>query len=330
MPPEPPPPRPPSPGRPSPGEFDLIAGFRARAAVGGRVLRGIGDDCALLDSGGGRPLLVTTDMLLDGRHFRLSEAGAEAVGRKAMGVNLSDVAAMAGRPLAAVVAVALPRAEAAAVADPLFDGLRAMAERHGAALVGGDTNAWDGPLVVCVTLLGEATEAGPALRSEARPGDVVLVTGPLGGSLAGRHLEPTPRIAEALALRRAADRLALIDVSDGLASDLGHILAESGGLGAVLDADAVPIHPDAVALSRLDGRIPLAHALEDGEDFELCLAVAPEVARRLLSDPPEGVALHRVGVVTPEPGLRLRLADGSVVPCRWRGFDHLAGPRGEE
>lgn len=271
-------------------------------------------------------MLVTTDMLMDGRHFRLAEAGPLAVGRKAMGANLSDIAAMAGRPFAAVVAVALPHSEAENIALPLFEGLRGMAEPYGTALVGGDTNAWDGPLVICVTVFGEAVEPGPALRSQARPGDAVLVTGPLGGSLLGRHLEPKPRIAEALALRAAVERLAMIDLSDGLASDLGHILEESGGLGALIATEAVPIHPDAHRLAGIDGRSPLEHALADGEDFELCLTVSAEDAERLLANPPESVPLYRVGTVTAEPGLQFQGADGAVAPCTVRGFDHLARP----
>ena len=186
-------------------------------------------------------LLVTTDMLMDGRHFRLAEDGPAAVGYKAMGVNLSDIAAMAGVPRACVVAVALPRAEAAGMAQGIYAGMRELAERFGVDLVGGDTNAWDGPLVISVTLLGEATPRGAVRRAGPRPGDAILVTGPLGGSLfAGRHLRPEPRIAEALAFHQAVPIHAMIDISDGLSSDLGHILDESGGLGAILDAAAIP------------------------------------------------------------------------------------------
>src|SRR4051812_43908251 len=163
---------------------------------------------------------------------------------------------MAPRPLAAVVAIALPNAGGRAfeIAKGLHTGLSTMAGRFGVALLGGDTNAWDGPLVVGVTVLGETTARGAVRRSGARPGDAVLVTGPLGGSLLGRHLRPEPRVREALAIHEAADLHALIDLSDGLASDLGHVLDESGGLGATLEAGAIPIHPDAVEASRGDGR----------------------------------------------------------------------------
>ncbi len=309
---------------PAPGEFGLIAWIRARSAAGGRVALGIGDDCASLRFTPGAEVLVTTDMLMDGRHFRLGEATPAEIGHKALAVNLSDIAAMAGVPVAAFVAVALPRGRAVAVATGLHDGMLALADRFGVSLAGGDTNAWDGPLVVSVTLLGEATARGPVRRSGARPGDAVLVTGPLGGSLLGRHLRPTPRVAEALAIVEAATVHAMIDLSDGLASDLGHILEESGNLGATIDAASIPIHADAHAASRLDGRPSLDHALGDGEDFELCLTLDPAEADRLLAGPPPGLTFARVGTIDAEPGLRLRRPDGSVVPLAAQGFDHLA------
>ena len=223
---------------------------------------GIGDDCAILDVGPRSNLLVTTDMLMDGRHFRLEADGPERVGHKALGVNLSDIAAMAGVPRAALVAVALPQAGASELARGLYDGMTVLAEQFGIDLVGGDTNAWDGPLVVCVTLIGEATSRGPVCRNGAKAGDAILVTGALGGSLhAGRHLRVEPRIAEALALHESAPLHAMIDISDGLASDLSHILVESGGLGAVLEETAIPIHSDAHEMSRNDGVSALDHAL---------------------------------------------------------------------
>ncbi len=218
-------------------EFTLINWFRQRerSRSGREIKQGIGDDCAILAITTGCDLLVTTDMLMDGRHFRLEQDGPEAVGYKALGVNLSDIAAMAGVPRAVVVAVALPRREAIAVAQGVYNGMRPLAEQFQVDLVGGDTNAWDGPLVVNITLLGETTARGPVRRSGARAGDAILVTGLLGGSLgSGRHLRPQPRIAEALALHAATPIHAMIDISDGLSSDLGHILEESGA-GAIVE-----------------------------------------------------------------------------------------------
>jgi thiamine-monophosphate kinase len=311
------------------GEFGLIDWIRRQQS--GRAHQGtalgIGDDCAILDVAPGSQLLVTTDMLMDGRHFRLESHGAEAVGFKAMGVNLSDIAAMAGVPRAAVVSVALPRSGAVAIAQGLHAGLKQMADRFEVDLIGGDTNAWDGPLVVSVTLLGETTPLGAVRRSGAQPGDLILVTGPLGGSLfRGRHLRPEPRVREALALLGAARLDAMIDISDGLSSDLGHILEESGGLGATLDAGDIPIHPDALDQSQTDGIPAIDHALHDGEDFELCVVLSPVSALGLLALPPEPARLFRVGVVTAEAGLRLRRSDGTVTLLEPGGFDHLRSP----
>jgi thiamine-monophosphate kinase len=309
---------------PAPGEFGLIAWIRERAQGGERVALGIGDDCACLRFTPGAEVLVTADMLMDGRHFHLKDSGPDEVGYKALAVNLSDIAAMAGVPVAAFVAVALPKGSAVAVARGLVEGMSPLADRFGVALAGGDTNAWDGPLVVSITVLGEATERGPVRRSGARPGDAIVVTGHLGGSLLGRHIRPSPRVAEALAIHEVAPLRAMIDVSDGLAADLGHILEESGNLGATLVAGAIPIHDDAHRRARRTSRHALDHALHDGEDFELCFTLDPEAADALLRSPPPGVVLSRIGTIDETPGLRLLRPDGSTVDLAAKGFDHLA------
>lgn len=312
-----------NPRQPDSGEFGLIQWFRDHARGNGRVVRGIGDDAAILELQKGSRLVVTTDMLMEGRHFILGEAGPVAVGHKAMAVNLSDLAAMAAVPIAAVVAVALPRGDALEVAKGLYQGLEGLAKEFDVAMVGGDTNAWEGPLVLSLTLLGETTDRGPVYRSGARPGDAIFVTGPLGGSLLGRHLRPRPRVAEALALHQIVPIRSMIDISDGLASDLGHILEESGGPGAWIDAAAVPVHDDALEASRRDGRTPLDHALNDGEDFELCLTLSPDAARVVRSARRPGVSLHQIGEVTESPGLWLQEASGNRRPLVPAGFDHL-------
>src|SRR6185437_1027531 len=168
--------------------------------------------CAALRLGSAATLLVTTDMLLEGSCFRLAEAGPRRVGRKAMAVNLSDIAAMAGRPVAAVVSVGLPRRGGRALGEELYRGLREVADSFDTAVVGGDTNSWDGPLVISVTVLGEATGRGPVTRSGARPGDMLLVTGPLGGSILGKHLDFTPLVNEALLLHELVAIHAMIDI----------------------------------------------------------------------------------------------------------------------
>ena len=303
------------------GEFGLIEWIRERTAARPCpwTMLGIGDDCAILAPTAGRGMLATTDMLMDGRHFVLERDGAEAVGYKALGVNISDIAAMAGVPRVALIAVALPRSKAVAIAQGLHQGARAMADRFNVELVGGDTNAWDGPLVISVTLLGETTERGGVTRSGAQAGDAILVTGALGGSLqSGRHLRPEPRVELALAIHRIAPIHAMIDLSDGLAGDLGHILDESGGKGAILDADQIPIHADVPAAARDDD--PLEHALADGEDFELCLTVGPHDLGRILARFP---GIRRIGIVTDESARLIRFGDGQIKELTARGFDHL-------
>jgi thiamine-monophosphate kinase len=300
------------------GEFAFIDWLRRQTPPDPRVLIGPGDDSAALRLAPDRPCLVTTDMLLEGSCFRLADAGPRRVGRKAMAVNLSDIAAMAGIPVAAVVSVGLPRKGGRALAEELYRGLREMADAFQTAVVGGDTNSWDGPLVISVTLLGEASERGPVRRAGARPGDWLLVTGPLGGSILGHHLDFTPRVREALALHAAADLHAMIDVSDGLAADVFHVCQESV-CGAVLRAESIPISADARHLT--DGRTPLEHALTDGEDFELVFAVAPDEARRLLREQPvTGLTLARVGECV-DQGLWLEEA-GRRVPLEPRGYVH--------
>jgi thiamine-monophosphate kinase len=274
-------------------EFAYIDWIRRHTPHDPRILIGPGDDTAAMHWSSDKPLLVTTDMLLEGSCFRLAEAGPRRVGRKAMAVNLSDIAAMAGKPVAAVVSVGLPRMGGRALAEELYRGLREMADAFDVALIGGDTNSWDGPLVISVTVLGEATERGPVRRAGARPGDWLFVTGSLGGSIRGKHLDFTPRVREALALHAAVPIRAMIDISDGLAADVNHLCEESR-CGAVIRAEAVPIADDARALN--DGRSPLDHALGDGEDFELAFAVAPEDGHVLWTTQPiQGVKLVRIG-----------------------------------
>ncbi len=293
-----------------PGEFAFIDWVRRQTPADPRVPVGPGDDCAVLAPPPGN-LLVTTDLLTEGVDFLLAECGPTAVGRKAMAVNLSDLAAMAGKPVGAVVAVALPPG-GMAIAQEILRGLREVAERFDCPLVGGDTNSWAGGLVVAVTVFGVPTGRGPVLRSGAKVGDWLFVTGPLGGSLLGRHLSPTPRIPEAIALHAMVELRAMIDLSDGLAGDIGHLAAASG-VGVVLNPDAVPIHPDARERATLTGRTPLDHALTDGEDFELAFAVSPADGERLVRGSP--VPVWKVGECVAGGGVHL--PDGRPVTGGW-------------
>lgn len=299
-------------------EFDYIRWLRERTPTHPRVLVGPGDDCAVLRPSKA-PLLVKTDMLLENAHFILEQAGPRRVGRKAMAVNLSDIAAMGGTPVAAVVSVGLRRGGSQQLAEELYLGMREIADQFDTAIVGGDTNTWDGGLVVSVALLGDAGPQGPILRAGAKPGDWLLVTGPLGGSVLGKHLDFTPRIAEALELQRHATIHAMLDISDGLAADVNHICEESG-CGAVLAAERIPIADAAQTMN--DGRAPLEHALGDGEDFELVFAVAPDDGRRLLeTQPVSGITLAWIGECLPAPGLFLD-ENGQRRPLAPLGYVH--------
>jgi len=300
-----------------------------------------GDDAAVLRPPATRRTVVTVDLLTEGVDFLLTgNAGAAAfpppaspwqVGYKAVAVNLSDLAAMAARPEAIVVAVALPRQGGRQLGEEIAAGVAACATEFSVTQAGGDTNAWDGPLVLSVTALGSVAPQQAWRRDAARPGDALVVTGPVGGSLLGRHLAVTPRCREALAIAAGFPVHAAIDVSDGLALDVSRLLAASG-VGGVLDLAAIPIHADAVRLSTLgpeDGRDPLGHALGDGEDFELVLAMPPAAAAELVACPPEqlvaGTTMQPtiIGEVTATSGLQGRQPDGSVGPLAPKGFDHV-------
>jgi thiamine-monophosphate kinase len=301
-------------------EFDYIAWIRAQRARHPRLAVGIGDDAASVRFPPPGDCLVTVDMLMEGVDFLIPPSTGREVGRKALAVNLSDLAAMAARPVACVTSVALPRQGGISLGQELFKGLSALADEFGVAIAGGDTNSWDGPLVISITLLGEPTGPGPVLRSGAQPGDWIMATGAFGGSLAGHHLNFTPRVREALALHQAAALHAMIDVSDGLAADLTHLLEESR-VGAIVEETAIPISAAATAAS--DGRSPLEHALGDGEDFELLFTVSAEEGRRLLADPPCAVPLTHLGEIVPaETGCQIRRHHGTLEPLPPTGWKH--------
>ncbi len=302
-------------------EFAYIDWIRKQTHTTAATIIGIGDDAAAIRPQPGRDLLVTTDMILEAVHFDLTHTSPRLVGRKAMAVNLSDIAAMAGIPVAAVVSVGLPRGMSRTDAEQVYTGLRDLADPFNVALVGGDTNASPGGLVICVTLIGETTPLGPVPRCGAKAGDWIMATGSFGGSILGKHLEFTPRVREALVLHERYGVHAMIDVSDGLAADLGHIAAESR-CGATIEAAAVPISDAARSLAT-DSASPLEHALHDGEDFELLFTLSPDAARRLTADQPLSVPVSRIGEMVAEQGLWLIDPSGARRPLEPRGYDHF-------
>jgi thiamine-monophosphate kinase len=304
-------------------ETAFIQWLRSQVPPDPRVPLGIGDDAAVLDLPPGRQWVVTTDMIMDGVDFVLGRHAPALVGRKSLAVNLSDLAAMGAFPVACFVSLALPRDGGGELARGIYEGIFELARQFDTALAGGDTNSWDGKLVISVTAVGHVAAGKAWRRSGARPGDQILVTGDFGGSILGKHFDFTPRVAAGMWLADHADVRAAIDVSDGMSLDLSRICQESG-CGAVIDPAAIPVAAAATELaSRGDDKTTaLAHALGDGEDFELILALAPAEADRLLRLQPLDVPLTRIGQFVEKTGLWTLAKGGRQVPLVPRGYEH--------
>ena len=318
-------------------EFDLIKHYFQRARPpSGRTVLGIGDDCALLAPGPGKLLAVSSDMLVEGRHFF---AGADPfqLGHKALAVNLSDLAAMGATPLGFTLALALPSADPAWL-DGFSRGLFALADAHGCELVGGDTTR--GPLNICITIFGELAPGQALRRDAARAGDDIWISGTLGDArlaLAGllhevpldaadaalaapRLHAPAPRVALGRLLAEGGLAHAALDISDGLVGDLGHILAASR-VGALLDVDALPAGP---ALARRAQDLRRRFSAAGGDDYELCFT-APAAQRDAIvaAGAQCGTAVTRVGRIEAEAGLRLVDGDGAPLDVTFQGWDHF-------
>ncbi|HVT72728.1 MAG TPA: thiamine-phosphate kinase [Lacunisphaera sp.] len=264
----------------SQGERKLIGAIRRwLGAASPRAPFGIGDDCAVLPASR-HAALVTTDPVIFGQHFDAA-VPPRAVGAKLLKRNLSDIAAMGGRPVAAVVSLALAPDTSLAWLELFYRGLAACARRFGVRIVGGDvTQAPAGFFGAFLTLHGSAAAGRVVTRAGARRGDRILVTGPLGGSRLGHHHRFTPRLAEGAWLARRPEVVAMMDISDGLAKDLADLTP--AGLVPSLSAAAIPVSPAARQAARRSGRSPLDHALGDGEDYELLVVVRGD-PRRLTS-----------------------------------------------
>jgi len=305
-------------------EADFVHWLRERLPPHPLLKLGIGDDAALLATAGRNDVVVTTDLIADGIDFDLKMHQPRRVGHKALGINLSDLAAMAAQPLAAVIALNLPRHDGDRLAKELYEGMLPLAEQFHVAIAGGDTNSWDGPLVISVTAIGEVSANGLLCRRGAQPGDRIIVTGCFGGSILGRHLDVQPRIREAQLLHQRHALHAGIDCSDGLTLDLWRLCEESR-CGAVIEESRIPIAQAAEELSeqRDDGVLAVEHALSDGEDFELILAVPPKNAEQMLVDQPlNGVTLTDIGEFIAEQHLFQREASGAKRLLEPRGYQH--------
>lgn len=292
-----------------PGEFDFIRWIQTQQQTTALVQLPAGDDLAVLRWNAAELLLAGVDQVLDGVHFDSTVHGPRLIGQKAMNRSLSDCAAMACLPAAALATVALPIGTPMDYAQQLYLGMKQAADAFDCQIVGGDVASWTGRLLLTVTVLGRSAGFRPITRAGARPGDMIFVTGPLGGSLRGRHMTFTPRITEGLRIGKTGCATAMIDLSDGLSSDLGHI-CQASGVGAVIEALRVPVHPDAT-LGDSAGMTPLDHALHDGEDYELLFTGPADAFRDFIC----------LGRITAEKGIFLQ-QDGVCRPLEPRGWQH--------
>lgn len=333
--------------------FREILAYRRNGPTGSPVelVKGIGDDCAVVRFGDGPTLLLSSDMMVEGTHFVFEAIGPRRLGRKAISSSLSDIAAMGGTPVCALVSVGLPRSMPVESVRVLYEGLRERAGEFGLVIVGGDTVSC-GMITIDVSVVGYAPGGRFIGRSGASPGDLVMVTGDLGDSSAGlalltsgrklrdgaeteypgwamrlldAHLDPTPRLKEAEVLAKLGGVTSMIDVSDGLSTDANHIARESN-VGIHIRADKIPLSNEAKLLASLMKVDPLDWALAGGEDYQLLFTVSPPEAESLSSaiSRVTGTKVTQIGdVVDSEAGVWIQKPDGEVMRLTPRGYEHF-------
>lgn len=321
------------------GEFGLIDRIAAAIADKPSVKIGIGDDAAAVEPAPGHLTLMTSDMLLEGVHFDLSLSDPRSLGRKSLAVNLSDLAAMGAKPKFYLLSLAIPQSLNLEFLDDFISGMMQCSDQFGVTLIGGDTCASKGGLAISVTAIGEQLPELVVRRSGARPGDLIFVTGTLGDSALGlellrhgeraeplvsRHLDPEPRVTAGVALAEAGLATAMIDISDGLIADLGHIL-ENSGVGAVVDLAALPLSNQYREMIMRFAEDCFSLALGGGEDYELVFTAPHLLKDRVFSCMKAcHVAVSMIGEITAGNRLAITTADGSVYQPRHKGYNHFA------
>ncbi len=332
------------------GEFGLIARIASGVCSGEGVVTGIGDDAAVTTLSPGMQLLTSTDMLLEGVHFRRSWHDPYRLGRKSLAVSISDVAAMGGIPRWALLSLAIPPDSNLDFVDEFMRGFLAMAAEHGVTLIGGDTCSSRSGLTVSVTIMGEQLPERIIRRSGALPDNDIWVTGMLGDAALGlrlaedptarssdpgepgavggkfllnRLLDPTPRVSAALALAEAGVITAMIDISDGILADFGHIAEQSGVGGRITLAD-LPLSATFLSHTAHLSAVPYQLVLSGGEDYELCFTAQASSREKIVDCMKKcGIAVTRIGIVTRSPGVTAVTCDGSHYTAQTEGFNHF-------
>jgi len=330
------------------GEFGLIESIKKDCVTSLQgVIKGIGDDCAVFHSSSGRVLLLTTDMLVEDIHFLRNTITPYRLGRKAVAVNLSDIAAMGGTPLIALISLAISAQTEVEEIQELYRGMREICGLYGVDIIGGDTVASPNNMIINVSLIGDANQQEVLYRSGARPGDRIYLTGTVGDSSAGlsilkheispqdslrghfikAHNEPEPLIKTGKVVAGSRLASAMIDLSDGLLSDLAHICEESR-VGALLFRDKIPLSKELKSLAAHAGFDPLDFALSGGEDYVLLVTVPPAKTRDFerVCKKESVYPLFQVGEIQEAKGIRIRHEDGSVEELAHKGFDHFSHP----
>ncbi len=321
------------------GEFGLIERIAGRVLRNTGVKIGIGDDAAAIEPTAGLLSLITSDMLVEGVHFDLSLCDPVTLGRKSLSVNLSDIAAMGGIPRHFLLSLAIPRDVRVEFLDAFIDGMLERGDQFGVTLIGGDTSSSQTGLVICVTVIGEQSPDLIVKRSGARPGNLICVTGTLGDAALGlallkageregqaiaRHLDPLPRVREGMKLAEAGIPSAMIDVSDGLLADLGHIL-DLSGTGGRLYLEKLPISGEYREKQPLSGEEFFSFPLSGGEDYELLFTAPPDKVPALQSIFAEtGTAATVIGEITPHPGLSVLTPAGIEYSPKHKGYNHFS------